>query len=169
MKKTLINIVEYVVVIALVILLRIFIVTPVEVDGESMEKTLYNKDIMILNIIGPKVSALERFDIVVIKYNDEYLIKRIIGLPGEKITYKDSKLYIDGVLKNDIKTDEITKDFSTDELNKSGIIPKGSYFVMGDNRDNSTDSRMIGFIKKENIVGKTSLVVFPFKHFGKVQ
>ena len=77
-----------------VVLIRTFIATPIKVNGTSMNDTLSHKDTMILNKIDLKLNKLERFDIVVIETGDTYLIKRIIGLPGETIEYKKGKLYI---------------------------------------------------------------------------
>ncbi len=96
MNSTIKTICEYLLIIAVVIVIRIFIITPIEVNGSSMENTLYDKDIMILNIIGYHTSGIRRFDIIVIKYGKEHLIKRVIGLPGETVEYNDNKLYING-------------------------------------------------------------------------
>jgi signal peptidase I len=133
-----------------------------------MEKTLYDKDIMILNVLGYHVSGIKRFDIVVIKYSDEYLIKRVIGLPGDVVEYRDNKLYINSLPVKDI-INTGTEDFSTIDMLEDGLIPEGKYFVLGDNRSNSTDSRVIGLIDKNDIKGKTNLVLFPIKHFGIVK
>lgn len=159
---------EYLLVILVVIILRVFIITPIEVNGHSMETTLYDKDIMILNIIGYRTNKIKRFDIVVIKYQDEHIIKRIIGLPGETVKYINNKLYINDKYTDDI-IDTDTENFSTYEITNDGIIPKDNYFVLGDNRDNSADSRIIGLINKKDIVGKTNLIIYPFKHFGLVK
>ena len=116
---------------------------------------------MILNKIGMRFKELERFDIVVIETGDTYLIKRIIGLPGEIIEYKKGVLYINGKkMKDPYYKKNNTTDF------ESVKIPKGHYFVMGDNRSNSIDSRIIGVIDKEDIIGTTKLVLFTFKDFG---
>ena len=163
MNKTFKTILEYTAIIMVVILIRIYVVTPIEVNGASMENTLNDKDIMLLNIIGYKINNLDRFDIVVIKYNDEYLIKRVIGLPNENIKYKNNKLYINNRFIKDVVIDK------TDDFEVDGIIPKDKYFVLGDNRNNSVDSRIIGLIDKKDIVGKTNLIIFPFNNFGIVK
>ena len=124
-----------------------------------MNPTLNDKDIMILDEISYRFSDIVRFDIVVVKEENEYLIKRIIGLPGEKIEYKDNKLYIDGkYVKEDFKHME-TMDFST-------TLGEDEYFIMGDNRTNSTDSRIFGPISRDEIIGKTSLTILPISRFG---
>lgn len=159
------NIIEYGLIIVLVIVIRIYLITPIQVNGRSMESTLYNGDIMMLNIVGYHTAGLKRFDIVVIKYQDEHIIKRVIGLPGERIEYKDNKLFVNGKTVKDVVTAETT-DFSTYDLTENGVIPDGKYFVLGDNRTNSTDSRIIGLIDQKDIMGKTNLILFPFNHFG---
>ena len=106
---------------------------------------------------------LERFDIVVIETGDNYLIKRIIGLPGETIQYKEGKLYINGKKIND----PYYKDENTDDFEKV-TIPENYYYVMGDNRSVSIDSRLIGVVSREDILGTTNLILFPFSDIGIV-
>ncbi|MBP3799400.1 MAG: signal peptidase I, partial [Bacilli bacterium] len=156
----------YLIIIILVILLKIFVITPVRVNGTSMTPTLKEGDIMLLNKLT--FSKINRFDIVVVDYKDEELIKRVIGLPGERIEYKDNDLYVNGkkVKENFTKVkDNKLNSYSIESLEHS-TIPKDYYFVVGDNRPNSLDSRMIGFIHKDNIMGKASFVIFPFSRFG---
>ena len=155
------EILGYVIVIIIVILVKQFIITPIRVNQSSMNNTLYDKDIMILDKISYRFSNIKRFEIVVIKRNKEYLIKRVIGLPGETIEYKDNKLYINGELIEENFNHKDTDDYILDKE-----IPEGYYFVVGDNRPDSLDSRYIGLIKKEEILGKTNLVLYPFNHFG---
>lgn len=168
MKKVLKEIIPYIVIILIVILIRTFIVTPVQVDGASMYPTLSNNEILLLKKYD---KSYERFDIVVLKYNKDKLIKRIIGLPGEYIEFKNDRLYVDGKeIKQNFKRNTETDDFSLSSLFSEGVtVPKDSYFVMGDNRGNSTDSRVIGFIKKKNIEGTIGIAIFPFNKFGKVK
>ena len=152
--------VPYVIVIVLVLLFKRFVIAPIRVNGESMMTTLHDKDIMILNRIDYKINGLDRFDIVVIDEGSEYLIKRVIGLPGENVTYKDNVLYIDGKKVKDNFGSEVTEDFSID-------VPEGRYFVLGDNRTNSLDSRYFGPFLEKDILGKTNLTLFPFNRIGK--
>ncbi len=165
MKKFIKEIYPYIVIIFVVVLFRIFIATPVRVDGASMNSTLMDGDVLILNKLD---KTYKRFDIVVINFENTKLIKRIIGLPGESIEYKDNNLYINGELVNDIETSR-TSDFNLKELYNIEKIPDGYYFVMGDNRGNSSDSRdyRIGLIKKKDIVGTTSIRIFPFNKISK--
>ena len=176
-KDSLKELVPYVIIIFTVILIRSFLFSPIKVNGTSMVNTLHDGDTMILNKISYKFSNLKRFNIVVIKTENSYLIKRIIGLPGEKIKYeiKDNKgvLYINGKKINEEFIDEETKVKTCDidsDLCKDGIlVPKDRYFVMGDNRGDSIDSRIIGPISKDNITGTTKLILFPIKDFGIVK
>ena len=149
----------YFMIILVVVLIKTFVVSPIRVNGASMDPTLNDKDIMLFDEISYRFSDIERFDIVVVKEEDEYLIKRVIGLPGETVEYKNDKLYIDGkYVKEDFKHKE-TFDFST-------TLGKDEYFIMGDNRTNSTDSRVFGPISRDKIMGKTSLTILPISRFG---
>ena len=146
MKDNLKKLLPYIIVVIVVILIKVYVVTPIRVNGKSMEPTLYERDIMILNKTAYYFNEPERFDIVVVNMPDEYLIKRVIGLPGEVIEYKDNKLYVNGEEVDDgLSDDIITNDFSTSDLG-SEVIPDDCYLVLGDNRENSLDSRELGFI-----------------------
>ncbi|MDO4369463.1 MAG: signal peptidase I [bacterium] len=152
-------------IILVIILVRTFIVTPVRVNGESMYPTLNDKEIMILNKWDYKFNDIKRFDIVVVNTNGKKIIKRVIGLPGETLKYENGTLYIDGQEKEEPYLKEKTEDFNIKDLGYDKI-PSNCYFVLGDNRDNSKDSRIIGCVKKSQIKGKTSLVVLPIKKAG---
>lgn len=152
-------------IILAIILIRSFIITPVRVNGTSMNETLQDGEIMILNKIDYKFNDIKRYDIVVVKTEDSKIIKRVIGLPGETLKYENNILYINGQETEEPYLKEETEDFNITELGYNKI-PSDCYFVMGDNRDNSSDSRIIGCIKKENIEGSASLVIFPFKEAG---
>ncbi len=149
------EILDYALIIIAVILIRTFIFTPIKVEQNSMYPTLNPNDIMILNKIGYKLNGLKRFDIVVIKHNNDYLIKRVIGLPNETLEYKDNNLYINNKLVKESHLKE-----STEDVEKM-IITKDNYFLLGDNRDNSKDSRAFGTVSKKDIIGKTRVVIFP--------
>lgn len=155
------DILSYIIVIIVVLLIKQFIITPIRVNQSSMNNTLYDKDIMILDKISYRFKSISRFDIVVVKKDKEYLIKRVIGLPGEIIEYKENKLYVNDKLVEENFLHKKTEDYKLEEK-----IPDNYYFVVGDNRPNSLDSRAFGLIKKDEILGKTNLVLFPFNHFG---
>ena len=167
MKKIIKELYPYVIIVVCVVLFRTFIATPVRVDGDSMRESLHNGDILILNKLD---NNYKRFDVVVVNYNKSKLVKRIIGLPGENIEYKNNKLYINNKEIEDVETIR-TLDFSLEELYAIKEIPKDYYFVMGDNRGNSLDSRdyRVGLIKKEDIVGITIFRLYPFNKIGLVK
>lgn len=165
MKKIIKELYPYVIIVIVVVIFRIFIATPVRVDGDSMNSTLNNGDILILNKLNHNY---KRFDVVVVDVNNTKLVKRVIGLPGESIEYKENELYINGEKMDDIETSR-TADFSLKELYDLDKLPDDYYFVMGDNRGNSLDSRdyRVGIINKSDIVGTTSIRLFPFNKIGK--
>lgn len=155
--KILKGLLPYIIIFLTVVLIRTFILTPVIVSGTSMADTLKDGEILILKKYD---KTYERFDIVVFNLGDSKLVKRIIGLPGETVEYKDGILYINGQ-KIDDPFAKNTKDFKLSQLDVD-VIPEGYYFVMGDNRNNSTDSRIIGLISKDMIEGSTSFSLWPF-------
>lgn len=127
-----------------------------------MHPTLQDKEFMILNKISLK-QGINRFDIVVVQENNKYIIKRVIGLPGESVMYKDNKLYINGKVVEDNYSKTTTNDFD------NVVLGENEYFVMGDNRAVSSDSRIIGPVNIKNIKGKTNLIIFPFNKIGTVE
>ena len=127
-----------------------------------MYPTLQDKEFMILNKISLK-QGINRFDIVVVQENNKYIIKRVIGLPGESVMYSDNKLYINGKVIEDNYSKTTTNDFD------NVILGENEYFVLGDNRTVSKDSRVIGPINIKNIKGKTNLIIFPFNKIGTVE
>lgn len=153
------SILPYIIIFVAVILIRIFIITPVSVDGNSMYPNLKNGNILLLKKFD---KSYERFDIVVLNYDNERLIKRIIGLPGEYVEYKDSKLYINGKIVEETMIDISTQNFKLESIGYNRI-PDDYYFVVGDNRGVSKDSRIIGLIHKKNIIGSVSFSLWPFK------
>ncbi len=159
LKKFIKEYVPYIVILIAIILFKKFMYSPVYVNGESMMNTLHNGDIMILDIIGSKNNNLKRFDIIVIDSGKELIIKRVIGLPGDSIEYIDNELYV-----NEKKIDDPYGNGATENFKVK--VPKGKYFVLGDNRENSMDSRYFGSFSKKEIKGKTKLVIFPFARFG---
>lgn len=154
------ELIPYLIILIVVVVIRTFIVTPVKVSGPSMQPTLKGNEIMILNKMKKEY---ERYDIVVVKSPDGDIIKRVYGLPGETISCENGFIYINGKKIDDKYNGNKTLDF---ELVK---LKDDEYFVLGDNRMNSKDSRIFGPFKKEQIKGKTKLVIFPFNKIGNVE
>lgn len=172
-KDIILDIYPYIVVVLVVVIIRTYIATPIRITQTSMEPTLYEGQIMILNKIGLK-KGIKRFDIVVIDSSDTFIIKRVIGLPGDTVAYKDNILYINGKKTEEPYIDEATiKDTCYNEEFDicSGPVKLNDdeYYVLGDHRYVSKDSRMIGPVRKNQITGKTNIVIFPFNKFGKVK
>lgn len=149
------ELIPYIAIIVIVLLFRTFIATPVRVDGDSMNPTLKNGEILFLNKMD---HSYERFNIIVFNYGGTKLVKRIIGLPGDSIKYIDNQLYLNGEIFDEPFDHRMTLDFSFDE-----VIPDGSYFVLGDNRTDSLDSRYIGLVNEKDIEGVVSFSIFPPK------
>ena len=153
----------FLIVLTAIIITRLFFFSPIRVNGTSMYPTLQDKEFMILNKISLK-QGINRFDIVVVQdNNNKYIIKRVIGLPGESVMYKDNKLYINGKVVEDNYSKTTTNDFD------NVVLGENEYFVMGDNRTVSKDSRIIGPVNIKNIKGKTNLIIFPFNKIGTVE
>ncbi|MBR4230841.1 MAG: signal peptidase I [Bacilli bacterium] len=162
MKNALKEISSYLIIIVIVLLIKSFIFTLVRVNGSSMDKTLHEGNIMILNLLD---HSFEREDIIVADKSVEgsLIIKRIIGLPNEKIFCKDGIIYINDVKYDDPYANGETADF--DEI----TLKEDEYFLLGDNRVVSLDSRYFGPVPKKAIMGSTNIIVFPFKKIGKVK
>lgn len=171
MKEKIIHFVKevfpYIFTVFVVLCVKEFIFSTVLVSGASMNDTLESGDLMILDKFSYRLSDIKRFDIVVVQVGNQKLIKRVIGLPGEYIEYKNDTLYVDGKKINDNSTNEVTNDFSIEEL-ELDKIPENCYFVLGDNRGDSLDSRIFGVVEKDAILGKAEFILFPFNRFGGV-
>ncbi|MFC4409236.1 signal peptidase I [Chungangia koreensis] len=160
-------------------LIRYFIFTPIVVDGESMMPTLEHGDRMIVNKIGYSLGEPDRFDIIVFHAPEQKdYIKRVIGLPGDTVEYKNDQLIINGKEYDEPYLDEykaevtegtLTEDFTLMDVIQEEKVPAGHVFVMGDNRRNSKDSRHIGVIAIDEIIGNTSFVFWPVEDFGIVK
>lgn len=156
------ELIPYLVIILVVVVIRTFIITPIIVQGESMVPTLDGGELMVLKKYDTNYN---RFDIVVVNKSVEgdNLIKRVIGLPGETIRYKNDRLYINDEIIEDVYAYGETGNFQEITLGED------EYFLMGDNREISLDSRMLGIIQKEEIEGTVGIILFPFNKFGNIK
>ncbi|MGN0375832.1 MAG: signal peptidase I [Butyrivibrio sp.] len=164
---------DLVVIVCAAFLMITFLFDNTTVSGHSMNNTLQNGDVVLVNKAVYQFRDPQRFDVVVFKPNignvSQYYIKRIIGLPGETVQIKDGKIYIDGsLLGNDVTDTVIYNGGSATEPVKLGY---DEYFVLGDNRNNSDDSRFgnVGPVKRETIIGMPWLIVYPFSDFGVIE
>lgn len=168
MKKIIKELYPYVIIIIVVVLIRSFIITPVIVSGNSMLPNFNDGELLLVKKIGYNEKTIKRFDVIVIKKDKEEIIKRVIGLPGEHVSYKNNKLYINDKLVSEDYTHLNTKDFNLEEICTCSTIPEGKYLVLGDNRPISKDSRSIGLIDEKNIVGKSVFRLWPVSKFGTI-
>ncbi|MGP4075029.1 signal peptidase I [Halobacillus sp. K22] len=154
-----------VVAIALAFILRTFFFATSIVEGASMDPTLENGERVMFNKIIYYIDEPERGDIVIIEKPVKSYVKRIVGQPGDTIEIRDHTLFINGKEQNQPYLNQSaiqsTRDFSEVE------VPEGHYFVMGDNRSISKDSRNgLGFVEESEIIGRTELVIYPFNEWG---
>ena len=153
----------YIIILIVVILIRSFIATPVRVSGESMFDTLDGGEIMILTKLG----EINRYSMVVANIDvdnqkGDTVIKRVYGLPNETIKCENGIIYINDKKIEDFYAYGTTFDFEEVKLGDD------EYFLLGDNRIVSLDSRYVGPVHKKDIEGTTSFIIFPFNKFGKV-
>ncbi len=169
--KELLGLIVYIGVVVLVCFLIItFIGCRSQVDGNSMNPTLNDKDNLWVNKLAYKIGEPKRFDIIIFNYSEDVTyVKRIIGLPGETVMIdKEGNIYID----NELLQENYGKERIIDAGRAASpvILAHDEYFVLGDNRNGSSDSRWsdVGNVKKDQIIGKVVLRIFPFKSFGPV-
>ncbi|MEN2766618.1 signal peptidase I [Ornithinibacillus xuwenensis] len=157
-----------VIAIILAFLLRSFIFATSIVEGDSMDPTLQDGERVIFNKFVYLIGEPNRGDIVIIQRPEKNYVKRIIGLPGETIEIKNHQLYVNNELYDQRF---LTEDAKNHTGNYGPItIPEGRYFVMGDNRSISKDSRNgLGFIMEDEIIGKSEFVFYPFTEIAKTR
>ena len=158
----------------IVFICRLFLFTPTTVLGASMSPTFQDHDKVVIS----KTTEIQRFDVIVFDAPDmdgEHYIKRVIGLPGDRIEMKNDVLYINGVafeepyLKENKEGNLLTKlteDFSLEEKTGESKVPKDMLFVMGDNRLISKDSRIFGLIPNDSVIGEVIFRFYPLQEIG---
>lgn len=157
------------IVVVVGVLLHFFVFSIYPVQGESMKPTMSPYNLVFINKIA-KANNVKRGQIVILKFpadkDSQLLVKRVIGLPGEKITITktevkiNDKVLTEGYLTEPVGLDQIS-DFVTEKT-----LAYNEYFVMGDNRLNSSDSRIFGAVQKSDISGRAELLLWPFDKFG---
>ncbi len=152
----------------LMFIIRQFIAAPVVVDGESMLPTLEDRDRMIVNKLSYVIGEPKRFDIIVFHApGGKDYIKRIIGLPGDTVEFRDNTLYINGEAVNEPFLERLKEMYDgTIPISEFRIehIPEDHVFVLGDHLPASRDSRSIGPVHVDEIVGKASVVFWPIRN-----
>lgn len=166
------SIIEFGVYLAIIVLcvtvVPRYVVQRTIVDGRSMMNTLKDQENLLVEKVSYHFSDPDRYDIIVFypkgRDYEDYYIKRVIGLPGETVQIIGSTIYIDGK--------ELKENYGKDPITSSGVaaepikLADDEFFVMGDNRTVSEDSRSIGPVKKKNIEGRAILRIYPFSEFG---
>ncbi len=152
-----------------------YIAFPIQVDGKSMDPTLHDKDFGFASVISLHTEELERFDVVIVKVDQEYWVKRIIALPNETIRCENNEIYVNGKLIDQTFLDQT---YVLDEIKEHHVftgdfdeiqLKDDEVFLMGDNRVHSLDSRIMGPFKLEQIHAKDLYIVWPFNHWRVVK
>lgn len=180
-KKQIPFFVQLILVVALVIVLRVFVMGTIYVKGSSMEPNFYHGDFLFINKLSTSVGSPDYGDVVICRLPEEdareNLIKRVIGLPGDEINIipngNGEKVEYFLYLNDEL----VEEEFINEPMMHKGniaypfVVPEGSYFVMGDNRNASSDSRKqsIGAIAKEDLVGKVVFRLYPFDTMGIIK
>ena len=164
--------VEYRVVLVLLLIgsiARVFLIGNITISGISMESTFHDAE----RAITWKIGDPQRFDVVVFRVPEEkkYYIKRVIGVPGDVVEYRNDQLFVNGEEYREPYLEEnhaATTGALTRNIKEQYVVPEGHYFVLGDNRQHSTDSRKIGFVPKDRITGIVKMVYWPLQNIRLV-
>jgi signal peptidase I len=160
-------VVTLVMALALFLTVYFFLFRPFQVDGSSMFPNYLNGEYLLTNIISLRVSEPHRGDVIVFNAPPDpgkYYIKRLIGLPGDSIVLKDGDVYLNGKLLNEsayLKPSVKTYGLAYFKDNQEIKVPTSDYFVLGDNREESSDSREWGFVPKDQVIGISFFVYWP--------
>ncbi|WP_256941178.1 signal peptidase I [Bacillus sp. EAC] len=150
----------------LAFIVKIFVFSPFVVEGASMQPTLHTNDYLFVNKAAIHISNINTGDVIIIKkVNDpKYYVKRVVGLSGDHVSIIDGVLNVNGKpIKEEYLNSKLKQEYKQYLQFKQVTVPKHSYFVMGDNRLNSKDSRNgLDYIKQSEIVGKAEMIYFPF-------
>lgn len=149
-----------------------FIISNTKVPTESMMPAINPGDHLIVSRLPYYYRDPVRGEIVVFKYNKDFLIKRIIAVPGDEIDIRENKVYINDELLDEAAylTESVkTYLYAGSKVDFPYVIPKNHYFVMGDNRLNSKDSRVFGVISRSSIIAKAGYRIFPLSAIGKIE
>ncbi len=156
------------------VVMIVFIYQPVKVEGTSMMPTLTNEERIFINKFTYRfgLSEVERGDTVVFWYPQDTTksyIKRVIGLPGDRIRIDDGQVYVNGRELPESYVPEEFRDYTSWHDGQEQTVPPLRYFVLGDHRNQSSDSRMWGYVPRANIYGKAVFVYWPLDKIGRVR
>ena len=152
----------------LAILMVLFVYQPVRVEGFSMAPRLENNERLVINKLAYRFEPIRRGDVIVFWYprnTRESFIKRVIGLPGDRVQMLNGVVYINGVRLHEPYVDPAYRGHG---YYPATVVPAGAYFVLGDHRDSSSDSRIWGFVPRDLIYGKASFAYWPLQMAGEV-
>ncbi len=183
MKAIFKDVIWFATVLVVLLVVRIYVAAPIKVQGESMMPTLVDGE----KAIAYKLGSIKQFDVIPLVAPDDpslNYVKRVIGLPGDTIAYENDQLYVNGNPIAEPYLDEykqnwkasgenapLTENFTLAELTGYEQVPENMYFVLGDNRRVSKDSRFseVGFIPEENIIGKAKVTIWPPSEWGFIE
>ena len=163
--------VDIAVAVAAAVFLILFLGEKTNVIGNSMADKIKSGQTVLIDKMSYELRDIKRFDVVVYRSDlskDEYIIKRVIGLPGEEIQFIDSRIYING---EEIEDKYHKGSFESGAASQTIKIGEDEYFVMGDNRNLSQDSRFeyVGNVKREDIIGRAWIIISPFNKIGLIK
>jgi len=165
--------IHYIIIIAVILVIALYVLTLQQVVGPSMQTTLMNGDVVLLDRLTSRYLSIKKNDVIAFyDENSKYLIKRVIGLPGDTVEIKDNVLYVNGNVVNEPYLDQgvVTSNFELQSLGYDQV-QKDMYFVLGDNRENSMDSRdkRVGLVPRKDIIGKVRVRIWPINKFKVVR
>jgi signal peptidase I len=163
--------------VLIAVVLIVFIYQPVKVEGTSMEPELSDQERIFINKFTYRfgLGEIERGDTVVFLYPQDTTksyIKRVIGLPGDRIRIESGKVYVNG---RQLVEDYVPKEFRdtiswpAEDTPPDQIVPPGKYFVLGDHRSQSSDSRSWGYVPRDNVYGKAVFIYWPLDKMGRLR
>jgi signal peptidase I len=160
--------------VLIAVVLIVFIYQPVKVEGTSMMPTLTDQERIFINKFTYRfgLGSIGRGDTVVFWYpqdTSKSYIKRVIGVPGDRVRVEGGQVYVNGTVLSEEYVPPENRDISSWRDGEEQVVPDGRYFVLGDHRNQSSDSRMWGYVPRENIYGKAVFVYWPLKKMGRVR
>jgi signal peptidase I len=154
---------------AIAIFIVVFVVQPVKVEGTSMQPRLVDQERIFVNRFIYRFQNIRRGDVIVFWYpkdRSKSFIKRVLGIPGDEVEIRNGIVYVNGAR---ISEPYLKREFQDYKSFEKAIVPAGQYFVLGDHRNSSNDSRSWGFVAQNLIYGKAVFSYWPFSHVGVVE